>query len=176
MSVELSRAASAGPAGPAEPASNRRRFLDFSLLGWPELALCVAGPVLLVTLFALPWFSTTGLATIHGQRGRVTGWQTYSILRYFLLWCGVGAFILPWMVARRHEVGWRRGEMTAVHGLIGIVLLVLNGVGFPPGSPPSEIHVRFGYVLALVLMLVYVIAGASSADSHAPVPRRPPGI
>jgi hypothetical protein len=173
MTVELSPAASADAAAPT---SRRSRFLDLSLLGWPELALCVAGPVLLVTLFALPWFATTGLGEIHGHRGQVTGWQTYTVMRYFLLWCGVGAFILPWMVARRHDVGWRRGEMTAVHGLVGIVLLILVGVGFPPGSPPSEIHVQVGYLIGLALMVVYVIAGAASADSHAPVPRQPPGI
>jgi peptidoglycan/LPS O-acetylase OafA/YrhL len=130
----------------------------------------------LVALFALPWFQTTGYGQIHGHRGVLTGWETYTVIRYFLLWCGVGAFILPWMVARRHEVDWRRGEMTAVHGLIGIVLLVLAGIGFPPGQPTSEIHVRYGYLVALVLMVVYVVAGASSADHHVPIPRKPPGI
>jgi hypothetical protein len=73
-------------------------------------------------------------------------------------------------------VGWRRGEMTAVHGLTGIVLLVLNGLGFPPGSPASETHIQVGYVIALLLMMVYVIAGAASADHHVPIPRQPPGI
>jgi hypothetical protein len=156
--------------------AQRPHYLDLSLLRWPELTLCLAGPALLVTLFLVPWFSTTGLGTIHGQHGEFTGWQTYTVMRYFLLWCGVGAFILPWMVARRHAVGWRRGEMTAVHGLTGIVLLVLNGLGFPPGSPASETHIQVGYVIALLLMVVYVIAGAASADHHVPIPRQPPGI
>jgi hypothetical protein len=156
--------------------TERPRYLDFSLLRWPEVVLCLAGPVLLCTLFSLPWFSATGYGTIHGHRGLMTGWQTYTVLRYFLLWCGVGAFILPWMVIRRHAVDWRRGEMTAVHGLTGIALLVLNGVGFPPGWPPSEIHIRFGYLIALLVLVVYVVAGAASADHHVPIPRKPPGI
>jgi hypothetical protein len=153
----------------------RQPYFDFSRLGHPELALCVVGPVLVATLFLVPWFSATGYATIHGRHGDVTGWQTYSVLRYFLLWCGVGAFILPWMVARGHDVGWRRGDMTAVHGLTGLALLLLNGIGFPPGQPSAEIHIEIGYVIALLVMGVLIYAGARSGDRHAPIPRRPPG-
>ena len=154
----------------------REPYLDLSLLRLPELTLCIAGPILLATLFLVPWFSATGNATIHGHHGPVTGWQTYTVLRYFLLWCGVGAFILPWMVARRHDIGWRRGEMTAVHGLTGILLLVLNGLAFRPGGPAEEIHIRPGYYVALVLLAAFVYAGARSADDHAPIPRKPPGV
>ena len=158
------------------PARVRKRYLDLSLLRWPELTLCVAGPALLATLFLVPWFSSTGHSSIHGHQGSVTGWQTYAVLRYFLLWCGVGAFILPWMVARRHDIGWRRGEMTAVHGLAGAALLILNGIGYRPGSPMQELHLRAGYFIALALMAVFVVAGVSSADRHAPLPRKPPGV
>jgi hypothetical protein len=31
-------------------------------------------------------------------------------------------------------------------------------------------------VIALLLMMVYVVAGAASADHHVPIPRKPPGI
>ena len=151
------------------------RYLDVSQLAHPELALCAVGPILVATLLFVPWFSTSGYATIGGHRGSVTGWQTYSVLRYFLLWCGVGAFILPWMVARGHDVGWRRGDMTAVHGMTGFALLILNGFGYPPGQPPSEVHTRVGYFLALAIMAVFIYAGARSGDRHAPIPRKPPG-
>jgi hypothetical protein len=163
-------------AGAARSPGKKRRYVDLSLLGLPELTLCVVGPLLVATLFVVPWFSATGAGSIHGHHGSVTGWQTYTILRYFLLWCGVGAFILPWMVARRHDVGWRRGEMTAVHGLTGIVLLILNGLAFRPGAPAQEIHIRPGYYVALALLVAFVFAGASSADHHAPIPRTPPGV
>jgi hypothetical protein len=155
----------------------RYRYLDLSLLGLPEFLLLVAGPLLLVTLFFMPWFSVDGSASIHGHHGAVTGWQTYPILRWFLLWCGVGAFILPWMVVRHHDdVGWRRGEMTAVHGLIGITLLLLNGVAFPPGNPPGNAHIEVGYVVALLALAAFVFAGARSADRFEPIPRKPPGV
>jgi hypothetical protein len=155
----------------------RGRYLDLSLLGAPELVLCVAGPVLLVTLLLVPWFSVSGLATVHGHHGAVTGWQTYPILRYFLLWCGVGAFILPWMVARRHDdIGWRRGEMTAVHGLVAITLLLLNGFAFPPGNPPGSASIEVGYVIALITLAAFVYAGVRSADRFEPIPLRPPGV
>jgi hypothetical protein len=158
------------------PKTARRPYVDFSRLGHPEYALCVAGPVLVVALLFLPWFSATGYATIQGHRGVVTGWQTYAVLRYFLLWCGIGALILPWMVARGHDVGWRRGDLTAIHGMTGLALLLLNGIGYPPGQPPAEIHIRFGYAVALLLMLVYIYAGARSGDRYAPIPRKPPGV
>jgi hypothetical protein len=154
---------------------SRDRYLDLSLLSLPELALCVAGPVLVCSLFLLPWFDATGYATIRGHHGDVTGWQTYAILRYFLLWCGVGAFILPWMVARGHDIGWRRGEMTAIHGLVGVVLLILNGLAFPPGSPSDEVHIRIGYGIAILTLAVFAWAGIRSADRHSPTPRKPPG-
>jgi hypothetical protein len=161
---------------PAEvPRARGDRYLDLSLLSLPELALCVVGPVLLCSLFLMPWFGTAGQATINGHHGLVTGWATYSTLRYFLLWCGIGAFILPWMVARRHDSGWRRGEMTAIHGLTGIGLLILDGLGFPPGSPSDEVHVQAGYWVALLALAVFVWAGVRSAEQHSPTPRRPPG-
>lgn len=153
----------------------RSTYFDRSRLARPEYVLCIAGPILLATLFLLPWFSASGYATIHGHHGDVTGWQAYTNLRYFLLWCGVGAFILPWMVARGHDVDWRRGDITAIHGMVGLVLLILNGLGYRPGEPPTDIHIAIGYWIALALMAVYIYAGARSGDRYAPIPRTPPG-
>lgn len=174
--VDIRSPSTGEAAAAARSGSQTHRYLDISLLGLPELALCVVGPLLLATLFLVPWFSATSPGSIHGHHGPVTGWHTYTILRYFLLWCGVGAFILPWMVARRHEIGWRRGEMTAVHGLTGIVLLILNGLAFRPGAPAEEIQIRPGYYIALALLAAFAFAGAASADHHVPIPRKPPGI
>ena len=41
---------------------------------------------------------------------------------------------------------------------------------------PAYRKARITYVIALLLMVVYVIAGAASADHHVPIPRQPPGI
>jgi hypothetical protein len=170
------RPASAAEPAAAEPAPARRRYLDLSLLRRPEWLLCIAGPVLLATLVLLPWFSTAGTDAINGHHGSVTGWQAYGLLRYFLLWCGVGAFILPWMVARRHDIGWRRGEMTAVHGIIGFGLIFLNGLAFQPGTAAEDTHLKAGYFIGLATMLVYIYAGVRSADRHAPIAATPPGV
>jgi hypothetical protein len=80
------------------------------------------------------------------------------------------------MVARGHDVGWRRGDMTAVHGMAGFGLLILNGLGYKPGQPPAEVHIRVGYVIALLIMAVFIYAGVRSGDRHAPLPRKPPGM
>lgn len=156
--------------------AERRPFLEVSRLGWPEVILCVEGPILLASLFFLPWFSATGNGEIHGHHGNVTGWETYGVLRYFLLWCGVGSFILPWIIARGHELSWPRGQLTMVHGVTGFVLLVLNGLGFRPGEPSSEIHIEIGYVVGLAAMVAATVAGAWRAHLSGPPIRKPPGM
>jgi hypothetical protein len=47
---------------PERGARRHESFLDLSQLGWPEFILCAEGIVLLLTLFFVPWFSTTDTA------------------------------------------------------------------------------------------------------------------
>jgi hypothetical protein len=159
-----------------KPAAGRHApFFDLSKLGWPEVILCVEGIVLLATLFLVPWFSTSGYGRINGHSGSVTGWQTYPLLRYFLLWCAVGAFILPWIEARGHELSWPRGEMTMVHGVAGVGLLIFDGLGFRPGSPADQTRIQIGYVIGLLAMVALIIGGGWRAQLAAPTRRKPPG-
>jgi hypothetical protein len=50
---------------PARGARRHEPFLDLSQPGWPEFILCAEGIVLLLTLFFVPWFSTTGYGHIN---------------------------------------------------------------------------------------------------------------
>jgi hypothetical protein len=81
------------------------------------------------------------------------------------------------MVIRRHDdIGWRRGELTAIHGLVGITLLLMMGLAFPPGDPPGSTSIQIGYAVALLALSAFVYAGIKSADRFEPVPRQPPGV
>jgi hypothetical protein len=77
----------------------RRRYLELSRLGAPEYILCIAGPVLLAAMF-LPWFQTAGSGGITGHSGAVSAWVAYpASINGYLVWLGIGSFILPWIVA-----------------------------------------------------------------------------
>jgi hypothetical protein len=160
----------------ARAAAGTARYLNLSELGTSEYMLMVAGPLLLVSLFLVPWFTATGAASIDGHHGAVTGWQTYGPFGYFLVWCGAGSYILPWIVARGHQLGWDRGEVTSIHGLIGIAVLLLFGLGFRPGHPSGLIRIDAGYWVALLALLTIVGAGATRARLTAGPTRKPPGV
>jgi hypothetical protein len=161
---------------PARGARRHESFLDLSQLGWPEFILCAEGIVLLLTLFFVPWFSTTGYGPIKGHSGDITAWQTYTILRYYLLWCGVGAFLLPWIEARGHHLSWPRSEMTMIHGVAGFGLLFLAGPEFRPGTPSGEIHIQIGYPVGLLAMVALTVRGSWRARLAAPPTPKPPGL
>jgi hypothetical protein len=163
------------PASPVRAATATAHYLNPSELRAPEYMLMIAGPVLFTALFFIPWFTATGSASINGHHGAVTGWQTYGPFGYFLLWCAVGSYILPWIVARGHELGWDRGELTSIHGLIGIGVLLLFGLGFRPGHPSGLIRIDAGYWIALLALLALVCAGAARARLTAGPARKPPG-
>src|SRR3954453_16062562 len=127
------------------------RYLDASRLGTPERLGLAAVSALLVSTF-LPWFSTGGLGQINGASGTFNAWQTFGWpLMAYLVWCSVAAFIGPWVVSRGHALTWTPGEMTMVFGIVGAVLVVLNGIVLGrPGEPSGQTHLEFGYAVALL--------------------------
>jgi hypothetical protein len=152
-------------------------FFSLSRTGRPELLLCVTGPVLLVSLFLVPWFNTSGYGEIAGQTGSVTAWDAYpGALKYFLLWCGVGSYLLPWIVARGHTLSWPPGQLTMVHGVVGFGVLFMYGIGFRPGEPDAAISIAPGYVVGLLAMVAIIVAGTWRAHLAAPPQRTPPGL
>ena len=45
--------------------------------------------------------------------------------------------ILTWIVARGHKLGWRPGEVTMVAGMIGVTLVLCNGIIL--GKPEPDV-------------------------------------
>ena len=51
---------------------------------------------------------------------------------------------------RDHELSWPRGEMTAVVGMIALVLVLYVGLVDRPGDPSGQISIEFGWFVSLL--------------------------
>ena len=150
--------------------------MDTSRLSRSEY-LAVAGALLLVISLFLPWYETTAgnvAANIDGHKGSVSGWEAHPILRWYLLATALIPLLLAWIIIRGEQVGWTRGEITAVVGIFGAGLLLFNGVIDRPGEPSGEISLKYGWFLALLALLL-ILAGGLMRTGETGRARRPPG-
>jgi hypothetical protein len=150
--------------------------MDLSRLSRSEY-LAVAGAVLLVIALFLPWYETAAgneAANIDGKTGSLSGWEVNTVLRWVLLALALLPILLAWIVARGQEVGWTRGEITAVAAIFGLGLVLFNGVISKPGEPSSAISLQFGYWLALLAVLMILVGGVLRTGETGRR-RRPPG-
>src|SRR6478735_5902046 len=151
--------------------------MNFSRLGRGEFLAVLGGVALALSLF-LPWYETNPdnrNAVIDGVRGTVSAWDVFSILRWLLLAAAVAPLILAWVILRDHQLSWPRGDMTAVVGMVALVLVLYVGLISRPGEPRSEISLRFGWYLAVLGCLLTAAGGATRAGGTER-PRKPPGV
>jgi hypothetical protein len=141
--------------------------------------LSTAGGILLVISVFLAWFSlgnaNAHLNGCHGAGIHCTGWNSLSAFRYLILLAAIAPLILSWIIIRGHALAWPRGEMTAVVAVIAIILILFRGVIDPPGGPPEEINVSYGFFVALVAGVLMLLGSVWRAQEHAPR-RKPPGV
>ncbi len=160
-----------------ETRAERGPFIDLSRLQRAEYLGFLAAAVLFGSLF-LPWFSTNtdnNQATIDGKRGELTAFDTYVSLDWLLVAACSAPFILAYIIARGHALGWRPGEVTAIVGLTAFVLIFCNGIVFgKPGEPNSEISFEIGWFLGLGAAAAIVISGFLRQLQG--VGRKPPGV
>ena len=146
-----------------------------SRLSRAELIGIASGAVLAVSIF-LPWFSPSKEnpnSNINGVRDPVSAWEALQILRWPLLLACIAPLILAYIVMRQHEVGWNRGEVTAVVGIVAFIIILCRGVIF--GRPGSvEIGLSYGYGLALLAALGISFAGLLRQSES--VEKKPPGV
>ena len=151
--------------------------MNLARLGRGEYLAVLGGLLLALSLF-LPWYGTNPdnrNANIDGVRGTVTGWEAHPILHWLLLAAAVAPLILAWVILRDHELSWPRGEMTAVVGMVAIVLVLYVGFVDRPGEPSGEISLKYGYYLAVLGCALTIVGGALRASSTER-PRKPPGV
>jgi CDP-diglyceride synthetase len=151
--------------------------MNLARLGRGEYLAVLGGLLLALSLF-LPWYETSPdnrNANIDGARGTLTGWQVHPILHWLLLAAAAAPLILAWIIVRDHQLSWPRGEMTAVVGMIAIVLVLYVGLVDRPGEPSSEISLKYGWFLAVLGCALTVVGGGMRASSTER-PRKPPGV
>jgi hypothetical protein len=152
--------------------------MDFRALNRGEL-IAILGGILLGVSLALAWYSLGNsyarLNSCHGPNSSCTGWQSLTVLRYFLLAGAAAPLVLAWVIIRGHALSWPRGEITAVVGVIAFALTLFRGVIDKPGSPQDQISVAFGWGIA-VLGTLLLIAGAVFRSRESAPRRKPPGV
>lgn len=139
--------------------------------------IAVAGGILLAIGLFLGWYHLENAnALLNGEKGPATfsGWEAHPIMRWFLLAGAAAPLILAWIIMREHALSWPRGEMTAVTAIAALGLLVWVGLISKPGDPRSLIHLRFGWVVALLGALA-MLAGAVMRTQETEARRKPPG-
>ncbi len=139
----------------------------------------LAGAALLVVSLWVPWFKTDSsnpFSQIDTFRGKVTPWDAFQTLPIWLLLAAVAPVILAWVILRGHELGWNRGEITTIVGVIAFILVFGNGILFGrPGANPVDVQLWWGYLLALVACLMIMVGGILR-QAESPPPPEPPGV
>ena len=137
----------------------------------------VGGAMLAIGVF-LPWYGTDAsnrFAQIDGRRGDLSCWEVHPILRWLLLAAAAAPLILAWIIVRDHQLSWPRGEMTAVVGMIALVLVLYVGLVDRPGNPSGQISLQYGWFVSLLGIVAIIVGGAMRA-SGTERPRKPPGV
>jgi hypothetical protein len=151
--------------------------MNFSRLGRGEIVAAIGGLLLAISVF-LPWYETSSdnaNAAIDGARGALSCWEVHPILRWLLLAAAAAPLILVWIVVRDHELSWPRGEMTAVVAIAAFGLVGYVGVVDRPGSPPSAISLDYGWLVAMLGVILMGVGGAHRASTVERA-RKPPGV
>jgi hypothetical protein len=142
-----------------------------------EWVAMAGGAVLALALF-LTWYDAgSANATIADRRGptSLSAWEVHHTLRFLLLAAAAAPFILAWIVIREHELSWPRGEVTSVVAIAAAGLIFYNGVIDRPGEPASDIHLRWGWFIALAGAALMFL-GAVIRQAEVQAARRPPGV
>jgi hypothetical protein len=176
-------AGSAGVAFAAMEASKVRErggYLDLSRLTPGEYFGMAAALVLLASLW-LPWFTTSSnpnskinSASI-GPSDSASAFQTFPILRWFLIAGCIAPFVLSWIIARQHKLTWKPGEVTMIVGITTFVLILCNGIILGKPEPGIEIGFGIGYFVAMIGSLGMTVAGYLRQAVYTDA-RKPPGV
>jgi hypothetical protein len=167
-------------AQPTQPASDdaylsRSRITMYERLGY------VSGAVLLVSLW-LPWYKTNGdnpnskiTSSGTGPGESANAWEVFGLLPWLLVLLAIAPVILTWIVARGYKLSYRPGEVTMVAGMIGVTLVLCNGIILGKPEPDIDISLAIGWYLALLACILIVTAGFQRQALHASGQRKPPG-
>ncbi len=162
--------------------------MDFSRLDRNRVLLGGVGSIfLIISILFLPWYSLSHLS--EGTRASqdawicgandysCTGFDTFPLMRWFLLAGALAPPILAWILVRGHKLSWAPGELTMIVGFIEVVLIGYNGLIDKPGTGPQEIGVSldYGYWLALLGAIAIAATGFLRSQVGQKRERKAPG-
>ena len=151
--------------------------MDFRELDRGELVAVLGGAILAVSVF-LAWFALgdkyTVLGSCRGPNSSCSAWRSLMIIRYLLLIAALAPAVLAWIIIRGHTLSWPRGEMTAIIAIAALTFIVFRGVIDPPGTPPGEISISYGWWIGLAGGLLILTGSVWRAQESAT--RKPPGL
>jgi predicted permease len=140
--------------------------------------IAALGGILLGVCVFLPWYEPNEAnrnAVVAGSREAVSAWDAHTILRFFFLVAAIAPVVLLYIVLRDHELSWPRGEMTAVIAIAAFGFIGYLGVIDRPGEPSGEIALKYGWIGALLGVILMAAGGAMRAGTSER-PRKPPGV
>lgn len=166
----------------AQPKDDDTRYLSRARITMYERLGYVSGALLLVSLW-LPWFSTNpdnefSIIKSAGTKsgGSANAWEAFGgPLPWLLALLALAPVILTWIVARGYKLSWRPGEVTMVSGMIGVTLVLCNGIILGKPDPNIDLSLAIGWYLALLATVLIVVAGFQRQALHAAGLRKPPG-
>ena len=110
--------------------------MNLSRLGRGEYLAVLGGLLLALGLLPALVRDQPGQSQRQHRRRRAApsrAGRRFPILRWLLLAAAVAPLILAWVIVRDHQLSWPRGEMTAVVGMIALVLVLYVGLVDRPG-------------------------------------------
>ena len=167
--------------------------LDFSRLDRRRTILGgVASILLIISVLFLPWYGLdvnpqrevggpdySADAFICGEgEFSCTGFETFPIMRWFLLAAALAPAILGWILIRGHKLSWAPGELTMVVGFTAFMLILYNGLIDRPGTEIAEsgVSLKWGYFVALLATAMMSATGfLRSQESGGRKERKAPG-
>lgn len=152
--------------------------MDFNELDRGEVVAVVGGVLLGISVF-LSWYSLGNkyahLNSCHGPHSACSAWSSLLVIRFLILLAAVAPAILAYIIVRGHALSWPRGELTAVTALAALTLIIFRGLIDKPGSPPGEISIDYGWLVALLGGLL-ILLGAVTRARESSARRKPPGV
>jgi hypothetical protein len=166
--------------------------VDFSRLDRNRVLVGgVASILLIISIFFLPWYTLSDVVSRQPNSSsydtnaficgagdfKCGGFETFPIMRWFLLAGALSPLILAWIIVRGHKLSWAPGEMTMVVGFTMMVLVGYNGIIDKPGSGPAEVGVSldYGYWIALLCTIAIAATGFLRSQAGQRRQRKAPG-
>jgi hypothetical protein len=153
--------------------------MKFDRLDRGEALAVIGGLILALSLF-LSWYTLNNrYASLHGCRGSgasCSGWSSLGLFSVIIVIAAIAPVVLAYIVVRGHALSWPRGEVTALCSLVAIVFTLFLGFIDKPGSPRAEIHISYGWFLAMLGGILILLGALVRSQESGGRRRKPPGV